>query len=196
MYSSGTPIFLPHLWPHSYYNVRYGLSALPLAAFVAGALAATLPRRWQGAAAAIVAVVAVSPWIVNPSPEAWIVWKEGRVNHAARRAWTAAAADYLRERYRHGSGILIPFGDAMGVVRAAGIPMIETLHEGNGPRADAVRVRPDLFLNEEWAVALSGDSVSSLMARVGAPYVRVKTIEVKGAQPVEVYRRIQPLPHL
>ena len=29
MHSGGTPIFMPHMWPFSYYNTRFGLTALP-----------------------------------------------------------------------------------------------------------------------------------------------------------------------
>ena len=28
LHSGGTPIFVPELWPHSWYNTRYGLAAL------------------------------------------------------------------------------------------------------------------------------------------------------------------------
>jgi len=44
MYSSGVPIFVPHLWPNGYYNTRYGLAVLPLLALGGGALVA-LARR-------------------------------------------------------------------------------------------------------------------------------------------------------
>ena len=47
MHSGGTPIFVPTLWPFSYYNTRYALAALPLLAIAGGSLvllgAATLP---------------------------------------------------------------------------------------------------------------------------------------------------------
>ncbi len=35
MHSSGTPIFVPVLWPNSWYNTRYAIAVLPLAAFAA-----------------------------------------------------------------------------------------------------------------------------------------------------------------
>ena len=35
MHSGVVPIFMPHLWPHSYYNTRYGLAVLPLLAVAA-----------------------------------------------------------------------------------------------------------------------------------------------------------------
>src|SRR5271170_8087418 len=42
------PIFIPQLWPHSYYNSRYGMGLLPALA-VFGALAVQwLDGRWSG----------------------------------------------------------------------------------------------------------------------------------------------------
>ena len=47
MYSSGTPIFLPFLHSQGYYNTRYGIAVLPLAAFAAGAMVLAIPNRWK-----------------------------------------------------------------------------------------------------------------------------------------------------
>jgi hypothetical protein len=191
MYSSGNPIFVPHLETKSYYNTRYGLSILPLAAFAAGALA------FRPVATIVVVCLATAPWLIHVGPESWITWKESEVNSIARRAWTAQAAGYLRDRYRPGAGIAVSFGDQIGVLREAGIPLKESLHEGNGPAALGAFHRPDLFLWEEWVIAIAGDPMSQAMAtlaRTGSPYVRVKLIEVKDASPLEIYRRIRPMP--
>src|SRR5579885_3387690 len=72
MHSSGTPIFVPTLWPHSYYNTRYAVAILPLAAFAVGALAI---RRWM---APVAAAIALTAWFVMPP----ICWKESEVNSA------------------------------------------------------------------------------------------------------------------
>jgi hypothetical protein len=197
VYSGGTPIFIPHLPPNSYYNTRYGLCALPLAAFAAAGLVAMMPRGFRPAVAAIVIVIAAVPWIAYPRPDSWITWKEAAVNHAARREWTRQASEYMREHYR-GGGILVSFGDEIaGVFRQAGIPLKEALHHGNGVLAAPAFVRPDLFLREEWAMGRPGDAASEAMLKLiksGSPYTRVKLIEVKGAPPFEIYRRIRPMP--
>ena len=55
-----------------------------------------------------------------------------------------------------------------------------------------VVARPDLFLREEWAVAMGGDPVQSTINRAflrGPTYVLQKTIMVKGAPVIEIYRR-------
>jgi hypothetical protein len=43
------PIFIPQLYPHSYYNSRYGMELLPALALFACVAAAELERQWKGA---------------------------------------------------------------------------------------------------------------------------------------------------
>jgi hypothetical protein len=194
MYSSGTPIFVPQLWPFSYYNTRYGLAALPLLALAAGALVTVAPARFRRLAALLVVLAGISGWLAFPRQEGWICWKESQVNSVARRAWTHQAADFLRAEYRAGDGVLFFFGDLAGVFQQAGIPLRETLHQDNEPLWWAAVARPDLFLWEKWAVAVAGDPVSVAMGRArssGPRYDCVKTITVQGSPAIEVYRRVR-----
>ena len=46
------PIFIPQLWPHSYYNARYGMETLPALALFACMAAAALESRLKHAASA------------------------------------------------------------------------------------------------------------------------------------------------
>lgn len=192
MHSGSTPIFVPHLWPNTYYNTRYGLEALPLLALCAGALASVLPVRARGWAALGIAAASVSPWAFAPRPDAWVCWKESQVNSEARRKWTREAAVFLRENYRPGQGIFFSFGDLAGVLREAGIPLHEGFHNGNVPHWEAAAGRPDLFLWEDWALTIAGDKVSDAIVRAqrhGPRYKCVKTIVVKGAPVIHIYRR-------
>lgn len=191
IYSSGTPIFVPGLWPNSWYNTRYGLAAMPLLVLAATAAVWFVSRRWRGLAAVAAVLVAVSPWLAAPSRESWICWKESQVNSEHRRAWTAEAANYLRENYR-GGGVIASFGDLTGIFLEAGIPLRETLHSGNAPAWTRSLSRPDLFLREEWAVTISGDEVATAILRAqkdGPRYRRVKMIAVRGARVIEIYKR-------
>jgi len=190
MHSSGTPIFLPDLWPNSYYNSRYGLALFPALAFGAAALVSLAPARAQRWAAAAVVLAAAAPWLIDPRPDAWITWKESQVNSEARRAWTREAAEYLAPRYRRGSGIIGTFGDITGIFRAAGIPLRETLTWDNWPHWQAAVTRPDLFLWEEWAVVMGGDPVQTALLRAGVNgprYELVKIVMVPHAPVVEIY---------
>lgn len=196
LHGSGTPIFVPELWPNSYYNTRYGLALFPLLAFGVAALVTFAPARWRPAAALLAVLAAAAPWILHPRPGAWVTWEEARVNSEARRAWTREAADFLRPRYRTGAGIYTGFGDLAGIWRAAGIPLRETLTGDNQLQFMAAFARPDLFLREDWAVAMGGDPVQTVVTRARRPYpgypeyVLAKTIIVKGAPVIEIYRRV------
>ncbi len=192
MYVGGSPIYMPNLWPHSYWNTRYGLAALPALALAAGALVTIIPGQWRLPGALLVAGLAVWPWLTSPRLQSWICWKEAQVNSEARRAWTHEAAAYLGEHYRRGSGIMIRFGDQTAVLREAGIPLRDSLNQDNGLAFDAAVARPDLFLREEWALAIAGDQVAEAMSRTqksGPQYLCVKTIAVKGAPVIQIYRR-------
>lgn len=194
LYSSGTPIFVPTLWPNSHYNTRYGLNALPLAALGVAALASLPSGRLRAWIAALAVAAALSPWLLYPRKDNWVCWKESQVNSAARRAWTQRAAAYLAPRYRRGAGIWMSFGDLTGIVREAGLPLRESFHEGDGLLWTAAAQRPGLFLREEWALAIAGDTVSQTLRhpRRGAPsYLLVSIIAMEGEKPVEIWRRVR-----
>ncbi|MGB7720275.1 MAG: glycosyltransferase family 39 protein [Bryobacteraceae bacterium] len=188
MHSSATPIFVPSLWPHSYYNTRYGLAVLPLVAVASAGLVAIVPSRMRAITAALVIAAGTVYWMVNPQPRNWIVWEESRVNSEARRAWTREAAGYLAPRYVRGSGIITSFGDLTGIYRQAGIPLRETFTGDNGlPWLATVR-RPELLMWQEWAVGMRGDAVAAAAVRDGR-YSLEKSIIVQGAPAIEIYRR-------
>jgi hypothetical protein len=189
MHSSGTPIFVPTLYPYSWYNTRYALAALPLAALCAGSLVMLLPKKWRWPAALIVAAIPAVSWTLHPES---ICWKESEVNSVARRQWTRAAASFLAANYRPGDGIIFPFGDMTGVLRQAGIPLREALHDGNGAAFGMALDRPELFLQSRWALAFSGDRIATAILRGdkrGPHYELVATVIVKGAPVVEIYHR-------
>jgi len=193
MHSSGTPIFIPTLWPFSWYNTRYAIAVLPLAAFATGAMITIVPKRAEVYLALFLAAApAVEWWIeVKKNNQPAICWKESEVNSLSRRAWTAEAAAFLAENYRPGSGIIYPFGDLTGVLREAGIPLRESIHEGNEAAWMLSIFRPSLALRAEWALAFSGDDVATAVLRAhryGKNYELRKQIIVKGAPIVEIWQ--------
>jgi hypothetical protein len=186
MHSSGTPIFIPSLWPHSYYNSRYAIALLLPVAFAGGALVTLMPDPKRMVAAVALVTIPVAAWLAFR--EAPICWKESEINSMARRQWTAEAAQFLAAKYQPGTGIMFPFGDVTGVLRAAGIPLREGLHEGNGPAWFAATVRPDFIHLNEWAIGFAGDEVISTVQR-GRHYALRKRITVQYVPVVEIYQR-------
>jgi hypothetical protein len=199
LHSAGTPIFVPTLWPNTYYNTRYGLALLPLLAFACAALVTFVPVRAKRWAVLALVVAGMSPWLIEHRPDAWVTWKESEVNSRARRDWTAQAARYLGPRYHLGAGIYTGFGDLTAIYRTMGIPLRETLTGDNEPHWMAAFARPDLFLRDEWVVARGGDPQQTVVTRARRPYPNypnynlVKTIIVKGAPVIEIYRRSREL---
>ncbi|HTS75738.1 MAG TPA: hypothetical protein VMG40_06015 [Bryobacteraceae bacterium] len=187
MHSSGTPIFIPDLFPNTYYNTRYAMAMVPLAAFAVGALLTMVPKGARFPAALAGGALPLLAWI----HQAPVTWKESEINSTARREWTRQAAEFLEANYQPGSGILFPFGDITAVLREAGIPLREGLHEGNGAAWLAATTRPDEFLNEEWVIGFAGDAATTAALRADRKrkrYLLRKRIIVKGSPVVEIYQ--------
>jgi 4-amino-4-deoxy-L-arabinose transferase-like glycosyltransferase len=192
VHSGGVPIFLPTLWPHSYYNARYGTSAIPLFALGVAALVSAAPLRRQTAAAVAVVVLSASWWAIRWHPNQWVAWEESRVNSEGRRAWTREAAAYLEPLYVRGTGIVTSSYPLTGILREAGIPLGEALYVNNGLLWDALVDRPDLYLNQEWIIAQGGDGAQTAVnraGRYGMMYRLEKRIVVKDQPVIEIYRR-------
>lgn len=193
MHSGGTPIFVPDLWPFTHYNTRYGLAALPLLAIAGGCLVILGPQRWRPWLSVAILIAAAAPWLLYPQPTRWITWQESRLNSLGRRAWTRAASSSLAASYHRGDGILTSFGELTGILRAAGIPLRESLYNGDEPAWTAATTRPDLALHEEWGLAESGDPVATAIQqatlKTGPHYHLVQTVKVKGAPVIEIYKR-------
>ena len=193
MHSGGTPIFVPALWPNTYYNTRYGLAALPLVAIAGGSVALLGSMRIRALLATLVIAVGTVPWLLHPQPGQWASWEESRRNSEGRRAWTKQAASILQANYETGTGIFTSFGDLIGIFREAGIPIREALHDGNVPEWMSAVRRPDLFLHARWVVAMSGDIVAATVQQSTiktGPYFRlVQVITVRNSPGIEIYRQ-------
>jgi hypothetical protein len=192
IHSSGIPLFVPTLYPFSFYNTRYAMAFLPLAALGAAALASLYKRT-----AAVVAVVALAPFLLHPT-ERPVTWKESDVNSKARRQWTNEAAKFLAANVRPGDTILTSFGDMTGIFRTAGIPLAKTITANNVIDWAEVTTHPEMFLFEDWAVITSGEDMQTKIDRLrlhGPRYELEQRIMVKGAPVIEIYRRApDPLP--
>jgi hypothetical protein len=186
IHSSGVPIFVPTLWPFSFYNTRYAMALLPLIAL--GVAAVSGIRKYV---APVTAVIALAPFLIHPAQRP-VTWRESDINSKARRAWTNGAAEYLRANVGPHDGILTVFGDMTGIFRTAGIPLRRTLTGNNVIEWAEATTHPDFLLREEWVVITSGDPIQTMldrMRRLGPRYELERRIMVKGAPVVEIYHR-------
>jgi hypothetical protein len=190
IHSSGTPIFVPDLEPHGWYNTRYALSLLPLVALGAAAVA-----RFGKTAAAAVAAIALVPFLLHPH-EHCITWQEAERNSRGRRELTAEAVGFLRKAAGPNDTFFTSYG-LTSIYRELGVPTKNTLSGDNDPQFFMATVRPDLFLREDWAVTTGGDTVQTVVdnARLRGPrYQLADRIIVKGEPVVEIYYRTHDNP--
>lgn len=192
IHSSGVPLFIPTLWPHSFYNSRYATAFLPVVALGVAAVSC----RWKYVAP-VAAFFALSPFAIHFSTPP-VTWQESEINSRARRQWTEAAANYLRANRRPGEGVFTVFGDMTGIYRSAAVPLRDTLTGNNVIQWAEVTTHPDFFLREDWAVVTSGDELQTMLDRLrrhSPRYELEQRIMVKGAPVIEIYRRgPDPLP--
>jgi hypothetical protein len=187
IHSSGVPIFVPALWPHTFYNTRYGTAFLPLAALGAAALARQFPKKFFPAG---IALVALSPFLLFSTPP--VTWQESEVNSRVRRAWIAQTAAYLAEAAGPNQTFLTGFGELTPIYRSLGIPLRDTLTGDNDLEWNAAMARPDLFLHTDWAVVESGDDMQTMIDRArlhGPRYELQRRVTVKGGPVIEIYKR-------
>ena len=130
------PIFIPQLYPHSYYNSRYGMELLPvLAIFLAYTLAELLrylsstkpaagalaDRFAQPTALMLCALNLI--WMLHAVP---LVLKEAMVNSRSRLAIEEPLARQLAA-FNPGATILMENSDHVGALQEAGIPLKQTI---------------------------------------------------------------------
>jgi len=138
------PIFLPVWWPHSWYNLRYGIELLPALALALGFAADFIlaaeqefkPRavdpRWSNTAAlALFALVALNA--VEMLRERPLVYVEGTKIIAAHRPYELSIPPVLRAllAQRPGGVLLMITSTDPQIVALTGIPLRQTINESD-----------------------------------------------------------------
>ena len=131
---SGVPIFLPVWWPHSYYNVRYGIEMLPaFAAFTA--IAAYGLIKFAAAAKTRTAISAV--FLLFAAASYVQVWRtvpiclEEAIANSHTRVFLENQLASIFRTLPSNSTYLVYLGDHVGAFQQAGIPLSHTINEGN-----------------------------------------------------------------
>lgn len=191
------PIFIPQLYPHSYYNSRYGMELLPaLALCFMAALSALEERIKPGRPMVTRLMEPIVLALVLVNTVAMVYWKplvlkEGLVNASTRVAFESAVARQLEE-LPPGAPILMYNSDHIGALQQAGIPLKQTLNEG-----DAVSWNRALHAPAKYAayvVSIAGDPVAdavkvhpedltelSVVCTSGQPCARIYQSNIFGA---------------
>ena len=193
----GVPIFVPQWWPHSYYNVRYGLQLLPAFA-VALAIVVHLAMRsitWNRKLRAVcvlaVCTLAIASYasILRATP---VSLKEAQVNMRTRIQLETRLAVWLRD-LPPDSTLLMYLGDHVGALQQAGIPLKRVINEGNhrvwrqrDPDGLWEHALADPAHCADYVVAFQGDPVWQAMQSRHLP--ALVEIHVSGQAPAILYR--------
>jgi Dolichyl-phosphate-mannose-protein mannosyltransferase len=161
------PIFIPQLPPHSYYNSRYGMEMLPALALFAVLAVQWLEGRWsqsqplarrlmQPIVLLLVALNTVGMMYRTP-----LVLKEAINNSTTRVGFETALARQLLV-FPKGATILMYNSDHVGALQDAGIPLRQTVNEGDYDSFHAALAAP--AKHAAYVVAIEGDPVSTAVA--------------------------------
>lgn len=160
------PIFIPLLWPHSYYNSRYGMAMLPaLAMFAFLALAGAedwmrgraepewklAARVMQPIALALIALNTVMMMHATP-----LVLKEAQVNASTRVSFERALANTLGG-LPPGATVLMSSSNHIGALERAGISLRQTVNEGDYIEWPPAMLDPSRAA--AYVIAMQGDPV-------------------------------------
>jgi len=200
MAHAAVPIYVPTLFPHTYYNLRYGLEMLPAAAlwpsFVISARLS--PSRRLAAAGLMIAILGFQLWTRTRAGAQEIgIVKEAILNTPCKTSVGQALTAFLRREYQ-GGVILMAMGKYPCVMPAVGIPYRRTLTEMNRRYWRLVRFGPEQWpaasplSSLTWIIRGDGDPVDQLMRAFPAAFTEfglVETYQFRGEDRVRIYRR-------
>jgi len=165
------PIFIPQLWPHSYYNARYGMELLPALAVYAALAAEKLDlwlvarpaagpklvaRFWQPAALLLCVANCIAMMYFIPS-----VLKEGIVNASTRVPFEKSLAATL-ESFGPDAPVMMSTSAHIGAVQVAGRKLTSMVSEND--EVSWEKALADPAHNAAFVIAMKGDPVDAAVA--------------------------------
>jgi len=189
------PIFIPQLWPHSYYNARYGMELLPALA-VYGALAAERSDVWLRGKTAGWARVGARFWqpvamllcVANCLGMMYripLVLKEGMVNATTRIALEQSIAAALIDMPAD-APVMMALSAHVGAVQRAGRTLVSMVSENDSQSFDAALKDP--ARNAAYVVAVAGDPVAKAVAEHPQGLTELEVICTMGQPCARVYQ--------
>ena len=189
------PIFIPQLYPHSFYNARYGMEMLPALA-IYPALAAerldvwlrmgTAPLRrlagrlWQPAAMVLCVANCIAMMYRTP-----LVLKEGMVNSTTRVALEHSIALELEEIPMN-VPVMMAVGAHVGAVQTAGRSLQSMVSENEGQGWQ--RALKDPAHNAAFVIAIAGDDTAKAVAAHPEGLREIEVICTTGQPCARVYQ--------
>jgi hypothetical protein len=165
------PIFIPQLYPHSYYNARYGMELLPALAVYAVLAAERLElwlrgeksgwgklgaRFWQPAVLLLCVANCLAMMYAVP-----LVLKEGMVNSTTRVALEKQIA-FVLETMPTNVPVMMTLGSHVGAVQRSGRTLVSMVSENDSESFDKALADP--AGNAAFVIAIEGDAVAQAVA--------------------------------
>lgn len=190
---AAVPLYVPTLFPHTNYNLRYGAELLPaVALFPSFIFSRRLGRKL---AVILVAIfIGVLGWqfkeMTSAGAAGLAVVREGVRNTPCRSRRQRAIIEFLRKHY-DGGRVLIAVGKWPCVPPQVGIYFRNTLTDHNRKYWARLRTEPENLV--EWIVRGDGDAIDSLMRAYPRAFRNFEVIE-EGEFPGEGGFKIYRLP--
>ena len=200
MAHASVPIYVPTLFPYTYYNLRYGLEMLPAIALLPSfVLGWRISRPTRLAAASVLAgILAVQFGMsIRAGANEIGMAKETLLNTPCH----SKASEALEARLRsddHGGTILMPTGKYPCALPSLGIPYRRTISEHNRRYWRQLPLGPAAWPSDSplrsitWIVRSDGDPVDEMMRAYPGSFVGFELLETyrfPGEDTVRIYRR-------
>lgn len=186
------PIFIPQLYPHSFYNARYGLELLPALALFPFILAAHLLRNRHPPTHAIAhrlffpltlaLIVLNTIGMIDTVP---LVLQEGIRNARTRVPFETSIADQLRS-FPPGVPILMDTSAHIGAVQRAGLPLRQILDAGDRDSFNAALASP--ATHAAYIITIAGDPVSQAITTHPENLTELTVLCTTGQPCARIYR--------
>jgi 4-amino-4-deoxy-L-arabinose transferase-like glycosyltransferase len=189
------PIFIPQLWPHSYYNARYGMEMLPALA-VYGALAGERLEAWMRAKNAGWARVGVRFWqpvammlcVANCLAMMYripLVLKEGIVNASTRVPFEKSLATTMQQ-WPLDAQVMMSTSAHVGAVQTAGKTLVSMVSENDEVAWEKALADP--AHNAAYIIAMKGDPVEAAVEAHPEGLTELEVICTTGQPCAKVYQ--------
>lgn len=191
------PIYMPDWYPHSAYNVRYGLELLPAFAVLIPVAAFLFLQHFRNASVQRIAAITVAILVAASYGSVWhahsVTYREAFINSRTRLALEAKLASEVAT-LPPDSSFLMYLGNHVGALQQAGIPLRRSVNEGNhrvwmqpsDPDGLWERSLADPAAHVDYVVAIEGDLVASAMRHQSLP--EIMRITAEGQPPATIYR--------
>ncbi len=191
------PIFIPQLWPHSYYNARYGMEMLPVLAIYPALAAERLDvwlrggvsptrrlagRLWQPVAMVLCVLNCIAMMYRTPP-----VLKEGMVNATTRVSLEHSIALELEELPTN-VPVMMEVSAHVGALQTAGRSLQSIVSENEG--ISWRRALNDPAHNAAFVIAIGDDDVGKAVAAHRNGLLEIEVICTTGQPCAKVYQSL------